>query len=112
MTGSEKYFLLQKDNNKMITALIISIPSPTQSIRHPNYSSITINNDVAVIKLATPAQLNPRVSPVCLAETNDNYPGGLKCVTTGWGLTRYNGNAKLVTAVLNYTRIDLYQEKL
>lgn len=81
----------------MITTLIISILSPSQSIRHPSYNSFTINNDVAVIKLATPAQLNNRVSPVCLAETSDNFPGGSKCVTTGWGLTRYNGNGKALS---------------
>lgn len=74
--------------------------SPTQSIRHPNYNSFTTNNDVAVIKLASPVQLNPHVSPVCLAETSDNFVGGMKCVTSGWGLTRYNGNANLVMGVL------------
>ncbi|XP_030582099.1 chymotrypsin A-like [Archocentrus centrarchus] len=58
--------------------------------KHPNYNGFTINNDILLVKLATPAQLGTRVSPVCVAETTDNYPGGLKCVTTGWGLTRYN----------------------
>ncbi|KAL0188933.1 hypothetical protein M9458_016032, partial [Cirrhinus mrigala] len=60
------------------------------AFKHPNYNSFTINNDILLIKLATPAQLNSHVSPVCLAETTDNFPGGLKCVTSGWGLTRYN----------------------
>ncbi|XP_016103835.1 chymotrypsin A-like [Sinocyclocheilus grahami] len=58
--------------------------------KHPNYNGFTINNDILLIKLATPAQLNTHVSPVCLAETSDNFPGGMKCVTSGWGLTRYN----------------------
>lgn len=92
-----------------MSTLIVSIPSPTQSIRHPNYNSYTINNDVAVIKLASPAQLNTRVSPVCLAETSDNFAGGMKCVTSGWGLTRYNGNGKFVRHLLHNTRLSLYQ---
>ncbi|XP_049911432.1 arf-GAP with SH3 domain, ANK repeat and PH domain-containing protein 1-like [Epinephelus moara] len=46
-----------------------------------------------LIKLASPAQLNMSVSPVCVAETGDNFPGGMKCVTTGWGLTRHNGES-------------------
>ncbi|KAL1007731.1 hypothetical protein UPYG_G00090840 [Umbra pygmaea] len=58
--------------------------------KHPNYNGFTINNDITLIKLATPAVLGPRVSPVCVAETNDNFEGGMKCVTSGWGLTRYN----------------------
>uniref|UniRef100_A0A3Q4G943 chymotrypsin n=1 Tax=Neolamprologus brichardi TaxID=32507 RepID=A0A3Q4G943_NEOBR len=53
----------------------------------------TINNDITLIKLATPAQLGSRVSPVCVAETSDNFPGGMRCVTTGWGLTRYNAGS-------------------
>ncbi|KAB5565768.1 hypothetical protein PHYPO_G00245290 [Pangasianodon hypophthalmus] len=68
----------------------IQVLKVAKSIRHPSYNSLTTNYDVAVIKLASPAQLNARVSPVCLAGSSDNFPGGLKCVTTGWGLTRYN----------------------
>uniref|UniRef100_A0A672LX41 chymotrypsin n=1 Tax=Sinocyclocheilus grahami TaxID=75366 RepID=A0A672LX41_SINGR len=52
--------------------------------KHPNYNSFTINNDILLIKLATPAQLNTYMSTVCLAETSDNFPGGMKCVTSGW----------------------------
>ncbi|GAA6080705.1 chymotrypsin A-like [Tachysurus ichikawai] len=68
----------------------VQVMKVEKSIRHPNYNPFTINNDVALIKLASPAQLNTRVSPVCLAETSDNFQGGMKCVTSGWGLTRYN----------------------
>uniref|UniRef100_A0A671KIY3 chymotrypsin n=1 Tax=Sinocyclocheilus anshuiensis TaxID=1608454 RepID=A0A671KIY3_9TELE len=52
--------------------------------KHPNYNSFTINNNILLIKLASPAQLNTHVFPVCLAETSDNFPGGMKCVTSGW----------------------------
>ncbi|XP_010894464.2 chymotrypsin A [Esox lucius] len=58
--------------------------------KNPKYNPFTINNDITLIKLATPAVLGTRVSPVCVAETNDNFSGGMKCVTTGWGLTRHN----------------------
>ncbi|XP_030645965.1 chymotrypsin A-like isoform X2 [Chanos chanos] len=58
--------------------------------QHPSFDTSTLNNDVALIKLASPAQLNTRVSPVCLAGTYDNFPAGLKCVTSGWGRTKHN----------------------
>ncbi|XP_013883985.1 chymotrypsin A [Austrofundulus limnaeus] len=58
--------------------------------KHPQYNGYTINNDILLIKLASPAELNMRVSPVCVAETTDNFPGGMTCVTSGWGLTKYN----------------------
>ncbi|KAG7282481.1 hypothetical protein CRUP_000477 [Coryphaenoides rupestris] len=57
---------------------------------HPNWNPRTINNDISLIKLATPATLGTTVSPVCLAETSDVFAPGMKCVTSGWGLTRYN----------------------
>ncbi|KAL7831145.1 hypothetical protein SRHO_G00306470 [Serrasalmus rhombeus] len=28
--------------------------------------------------------------PVYLAETSDNFPDGMKCVTSGWGRTKHN----------------------
>lgn len=64
-----------------------------QVFRNPSYSSLTIRNDITLIKLATPAQLNARVSPVCLPQATDDFPGGLTCVTTGWGLTDASGTA-------------------
>ncbi|XP_077148860.1 chymotrypsin A-like [Ranitomeya variabilis] len=55
--------------------------------KHPNYSAFTIKNDITLIKLASPIKTRAEVSPVCVAMATDNYEGGLKCVTTGWGLT-------------------------
>ncbi|XP_042283134.1 chymotrypsin B-like [Thunnus maccoyii] len=64
-----------------------------QAFTHPDYNSPTrFNNDIQLIKLARPAQINRRVSPVCLAETRDNFPPGTTCMTTGWGWTSGNGN--------------------
>ncbi|XP_030620538.1 chymotrypsin B-like [Chanos chanos] len=57
---------------------------------HPQWNSNTINNDIALIKLASPASLNSHVSPVCLAESSDNFAPGMTCVTSGWGLLRYS----------------------
>ncbi|XP_062327113.1 chymotrypsin A-like [Osmerus eperlanus] len=58
--------------------------------QHPKYNSFIDNNDITLIKLASPAQMGLRVSPVCVAETGDNFPGGLTCMTSGWGLTCHN----------------------
>ncbi|XP_036399594.1 chymotrypsin B-like [Megalops cyprinoides] len=57
---------------------------------HPEWNPYTINNDISLIKLTAPVTMNPRVSPVCLAASTDVYSPGMRCVTSGWGLTRHN----------------------
>ncbi|XP_029466499.1 chymotrypsin B-like [Rhinatrema bivittatum] len=61
-----------------------------QVFTHPQWNSNTIENDIALIKLATPAVLSDSVSPVCLAASGEEYQSGQLCVTSGWGKTRYN----------------------
>uniref|UniRef100_A0A8C0GY03 chymotrypsin n=1 Tax=Chelonoidis abingdonii TaxID=106734 RepID=A0A8C0GY03_CHEAB len=56
------------------------------------FSSGSMKNDITLLKLAKPANMTDRVSPVCLPAATDNFPGGLTCVTTGWGLTDPSGN--------------------
>ncbi|CAB1333998.1 unnamed protein product, partial [Coregonus sp. 'balchen'] len=43
--------------------------SSSSVIRHPNYSSYNIDNDIMLIKLSKPATLNSYVQPVALPST-------------------------------------------
>lgn len=65
-------------------------PHP-QVVKNPSYSSLTIRNDITLVKLASSARLSNTVSPVCLPSANDNFPAGTLSVTTGWGKTQYDG---------------------
>ncbi|MGH0151270.1 UNVERIFIED_CONTAM: hypothetical protein FKN15_032368 [Acipenser sinensis] len=56
--------------------------------KHPSYNPFTIKNDITLLKLSSPATMSTAVSPVCLAQSSDIFPGGMLCVTTGWGLTK------------------------
>uniref|UniRef100_A0A672TLB7 Chymotrypsin like n=1 Tax=Strigops habroptila TaxID=2489341 RepID=A0A672TLB7_STRHB len=58
---------------------------PPGVITNPDWNSYTLNNDIALLKLASPAKLGPHVSPVCLPPTDLHLPDNLQCVTTGWG---------------------------
>ncbi|NXX84355.1 CTR2 protein, partial [Urocolius indicus] len=73
--------------------------------KNPKFSLLTIRNDITLLKLASPARLSARVSPVCLPQASDDFPGGLTCVTTGWGLT--DPKASQTPAVLQQAALPL-----
>ncbi|XP_036928967.1 trypsin-1-like [Acanthopagrus latus] len=54
-------------------------------IRHPNYNSWNIDNDIMLIKLSRPATLNSYVQPVALPTSC--APAGTMCRVSGWGNT-------------------------
>ncbi|KAM9269039.1 LOW QUALITY PROTEIN: chymotrypsinogen B-like [Cariama cristata] len=73
--------------------------------KNPNFNMLTIRDDITLLKLATPARLSARVSPVCLPQATEEFPGGMTCVTTGWGLT--NTYATETPAVLQQVALPL-----
>ncbi|XP_042653391.1 chymotrypsinogen 2-like [Tyto alba] len=89
-----------------------SSPSPDEQrltiekvFKNPKFNMLTIHDDITLIKLATPAKLSERVSPVCLPQATDDFPGGMTCVTTGWGLT--DPKASQTPAVLQQAALPL-----
>ncbi|XP_072281047.1 anionic trypsin-2-like [Pyxicephalus adspersus] len=54
-------------------------------IRHQRYNSYTIDNDIMLIKLSAPAQLNEVVQPIPLP--SQCVPDGTTCLVSGWGNT-------------------------
>ena len=58
-------------------------------IAHPEYDHETVDYDIALIKLQSPAKLNDYVTPACLPSNTDNlnqtFPPGLNCEVSGWG---------------------------
>ena len=63
--------------------------SSSRVIRHPNYSSYNINNDIMLIKLSKPATLNQYVQPVALP--TECAADGTMCTVSGWGNTMSSG---------------------
>ncbi|XP_027056439.1 zinc metalloproteinase nas-15-like [Pocillopora damicornis] len=62
-------------------------------IKHPQYDSRRINNDIALLKLSRAANINDRVLPACLPRANYIVPAGTTCYITGWGKIRHPGNS-------------------
>ncbi|XP_063150827.1 anionic trypsin-like isoform X3 [Candoia aspera] len=58
-------------------------------IVHPNYSSWLLDNDIMLIKLASPVTITPSVSPIPLS--NGCPKVGTTCLISGWGNTLSDG---------------------
>ncbi|XP_062477217.1 chymotrypsin-like protease CTRL-1 isoform X1 [Pezoporus occidentalis] len=68
----------------------VQVKNVVRVVTNPNWNPYTLSNDIALLKLASPAKLGPRVSPVCLPPPDLHLPDNLQCVTTGWGRTSVN----------------------
>lgn len=62
----------------------------TEYYRHEKYNPLFATNDVAVVKLPHPVELNDRVQPVDLPTGSDSYADS-KVVVSGWGLQKNGG---------------------
>ncbi|XP_070617738.1 chymotrypsin-like protease CTRL-1 [Erythrolamprus reginae] len=83
-------------------------------ITHLKWNSYEINNDISLVKLSSPVELNDYVSPVCLASPAESLSPDLKCVTTGWGrdkLSSYESAIILQQLVLPLVPVDECQKK-
>ncbi|XP_069506484.1 trypsin-like [Ambystoma mexicanum] len=59
-------------------------------IRHPKYSSRTLDNDIMLIKLEAPATFSARVQAVALP--TQCAAAGTECLISGWGNTLSSGS--------------------
>ncbi|CAL8117614.1 unnamed protein product [Orchesella dallaii] len=60
-------------------------------IMHPYYSRKTIDNDIALIKLSDPVELDGVIVPACLPANNDYSFDGVLATAAGWGATEEGG---------------------
>ncbi|XP_039466946.1 transmembrane protease serine 9-like [Oreochromis aureus] len=57
----------------------------TKIINHPNYNSVTNNNDICLLQLSSPVNFTSYISPVCLAASDSTFYSGVNSWVTGWG---------------------------
>ncbi|XP_053156088.1 trypsin-like isoform X2 [Hemicordylus capensis] len=60
-----------------------------KQIPHPHFNPSSMDNDIMLIKLATPATLNSRVRAISLP--SKCVTAGTECLISGWGNTLSNG---------------------
>jgi hypothetical protein len=60
-------------------------------VHHQNWNTETNSDDIALIRMQTPARYNLYVRPICLPYTTDlrsfNLMNGKYLIVSGWGLT-------------------------
>jgi len=66
----------------------------TEKYTHPSYKSpLGMSNDIAMVKLSSPARLDGCAGIVCLPDEGDEMvPAGTECWITGWGTLSSGGS--------------------
>ena len=65
----------------------------TRVIPHPNYSPVTYDNDIAILKLDSPLWFNKAIAPIALPPAGFIPKIGAKATASGWGATSENGQS-------------------
>lgn len=68
-------------------------------ILHPNYDSMTNNNDIALLRLSSPVRFTDYIRPVCLAASGSVFNNGTDSWVTGWGAVKEGGEAVVGVSV-------------
>uniref|UniRef100_A0A6I8R6X3 Prostasin n=1 Tax=Xenopus tropicalis TaxID=8364 RepID=A0A6I8R6X3_XENTR len=68
-------------------------------IIHPSYREGYLNDNIALLELATKVQMNKVTLPVCLPDASVTFPDGQKCSVTGWGQIMDGGDPRVLREV-------------
>uniref|UniRef100_A0A672G6F2 Peptidase S1 domain-containing protein n=1 Tax=Salarias fasciatus TaxID=181472 RepID=A0A672G6F2_SALFA len=66
--------------------------SVSQIISHPNYNTVTEDNDIALLRLASDVPFTDYIVPVCLAASDSSVHAGVSTWVTGWGALTEGGS--------------------
>ncbi|GAB0096356.1 serine protease persephone-like [Sergentomyia squamirostris] len=79
-----------------------------QIINHPRYKRNRNYDDIALIRLARPAEMNENVKPACLSTDSRDAPENISLIVTGWGSTSVERREKSgVLLKTNLTSVPL-----
>lgn len=63
----------------------------SEIIKHPYYNPDTVENDIAILVIATQPQETSAVHPVCLSNVPHQQHSDKDCLVSGWGATTEGG---------------------
>ncbi|XP_010634783.1 transmembrane protease serine 3 isoform X1 [Fukomys damarensis] len=92
---------------------LLDSPAPSHLVEkiiyHSKYKPKRLGNDIALMKLAGPLTFDEMTQPICLPNSEENFPDGKMCWTSGWGATEDGGDA---SPVLNHAAVPLLSNKI
>lgn len=65
-----------------------------QIMCHPDYNSVTTNNDICLLRLSAPVTYTDYIRPICLASANSTFYNGTSSWVTGWGTLSEGGKLR------------------
>eukprot|EP00112_Aurelia_sp_Birch-Aquarium-sp1_P016018 Seg3591.1 transcript_id=Seg3591.1/GoldUCD/mRNA.D3Y31 product="Serine protease 30" protein_id=Seg3591.1/GoldUCD/D3Y31 len=81
-----KYFrVVLGDLDRDVTEAYETVRNVSKILRHPQFKKRYGVNDIALVKLAQPVEINNLVRPICLREEKAENYVGKNCFITGWG---------------------------
>ncbi|XP_022069670.1 vitamin K-dependent protein C [Acanthochromis polyacanthus] len=85
-----------------------------KTFKHPNYNSRTVDNDIALLRLETPAPFSEYIIPVCLPSREMAervlHLNGTITVVSGWGKEDLDSNR--YSSALNVIKIPLVSHSI
>ncbi|CAL1298488.1 unnamed protein product [Larinioides sclopetarius] len=76
----------------------------SQIVLHPRFNNETLENDIALVRLATPVRRKPHINIACLPDTKTEESELLassNCYITGWGRRTESSNHSFVLKEVN-----------
>ncbi|KAL9970706.1 hypothetical protein ACROYT_G023118 [Oculina patagonica] len=89
----KKYTVVVGAHERLGTTTVQQSLKVEKIFAHESFSMTHLRNDIALLKLRTPATVSDKVNTVCLPAHGSRIADGHKCYITGWGRTVGGGSA-------------------
>ena len=91
-------------NNELIS-FVLDVSAIKQ---HPDYDSVTIENDISVLELQRPVDLtaHPNIKPIFFPASGATY-NGFSATVSGWGTLEFDGPS---TAYLQQVQVEVFAD--